>query len=204
MVGLGGHEPDQFLQTVLGGGQDSAAFVGAHAGHQPFAVGVQQHQLTQRRGHLISQDDLVDRGDCGEPPSPQVIRRVRPVADCPLVVAHCTATEKDCTGRGQREKNGADGGYRLAVGTKAERQAARKAVASYHQARLGELIEHIASAIDLYRAGEVDVYTVDETIHHYHRAARELWKFCWSGGGTHIETVAHVLDRMTIDGDTIN
>ena len=60
-------------------------------------------------------------------------------------------------------------------------------------------------AIDRYRAGEVDAYTVDETIHHYHRAARELWKFCWSGsGGTHTEMVAHVLDRMTTDGETIN
>ena len=44
-------------------------------------------------------------------------------------------------------------------------------------------IEYITAAIDRYRAGEIDAYTVDETIHHYHRAARELWKFCWSGGG---------------------
>ncbi len=91
-----------------------------------------------------------------------------------------------------------------AVGTKAERQAAREAVACYHEARLGELIDYIASAIDGYRAGEVDAYTVDETIHHYHRAARELWKFCWSGGGTHMEMIAHALDRMTADGETIN
>jgi hypothetical protein len=91
------------------------------------------------------------------------------------------------------------------VATKAERQAARNAVAGYHEARLGELIEHVAIAIDRYRAGDVDAYTVDETIHHYHRAARELWKFCWSGGGgTHIEMVAHILDRMTTDGETIN
>ncbi len=78
-------------------------------------------------------------------------------------------------------------------------------MAGYHQARLGELIEHIASAIDRYRAGEVDAYTVDETIHHYHRAAHELWKFCWSGGGgAHVEVIADILDRMTTDGDTIN
>jgi hypothetical protein len=91
------------------------------------------------------------------------------------------------------------------VRTKAERRAARQAVAGYHEARLGELIEKIAMAIERYRAGEIDVYTVDETIHRYHRAARELWKFCWSGGsGTHIEMIAHVLDRMTTDGETIN
>jgi hypothetical protein len=111
----------------------------------------------------------------------------------------------DGCGDGSAAGDGADGGYRPAVGTKAERRAARTAVAGYHEARLGELIEYIAIAIDRYRAGEVDAYTVDETIHHYYRAARELWKFCWSGGGgTHIEMIAHVLDRMTTDGETIN
>jgi hypothetical protein len=75
------------------------------------------------------------------------------------------------------------------VGTKSEGRAASERVAAYHEARLGEL----------------DAYTVDETIHHCHRAARELWKFCWSsGGGTHIEIIAHVLDRMATDGETIN
>lgn len=91
------------------------------------------------------------------------------------------------------------------VGTKAERRAARKAVADYHEAQLGELIENIAVAVDRYRAGEIDAYTVDETIHHYHRAVRELWKFCWSGGvGTHIEMIAGILDRMATDNETIN
>jgi hypothetical protein len=54
-------------------------------------------------------------------------------------------------------------------------------------------------------AGEIDAYDVDEAIHHYHRAARELWKFCWSGGGgTHTEIIAHVLDRMATDAESIN
>ena len=95
--------------------------------------------------------------------------------------------------------------YRPAVGTKAERRAASERVAAYHEARLVELVEYITAAIDRYRAGEIDAYTVDETIHHYHRAARELWKFCWSGGGgTHVEMIAHLLDRMATDGETIN
>jgi hypothetical protein len=90
-------------------------------------------------------------------------------------------------------------------GDEAERRAASERVAAYHEARLGELIEYITAAIDGYRAGEIDAYTVDATIHHYHRAARELWKFCWSGGGgAHIEIIAHVLDRMATDGETIN
>ena len=63
-------------------------------------------------------------------------------------------------------------------GTKAQRQAARHAV-DYHKGRLEELIDHVAAAIDVHRAGEIDAYAVDETLHHYQRAARELWKFCW-------------------------
>jgi hypothetical protein len=91
------------------------------------------------------------------------------------------------------------------MGTKAERRAAREHVAAYHEARLVELIEYIAAAMDGYRTGEIDAYAVDETIHHYHRAARELWKFCCSGGGgTHIEMIAHLLDQMATDGEHIN
>jgi len=91
------------------------------------------------------------------------------------------------------------------VGTKAERRAARERVAAYHKAQLAELVEYITAAVDGYRAGEIDAYAVDETIHHYHQAARELWKFCRSdGGGTHIEIIAHLLDRMATDGETIN
>jgi hypothetical protein len=91
------------------------------------------------------------------------------------------------------------------VGTKAERRAARERVGAYHEAQLVELIEYISAAVDRYRIGEIDAYAVDETIHHYYRAARELWKFCWSGGvGTHIEMIAHLLDRMATDGETIN
>jgi hypothetical protein len=79
------------------------------------------------------------------------------------------------------------------VGTKAERQAARKAVSDYHEAQLGELIEHVAMAIDRYRTGEVDAYTVDETIHHYHRAARETIGQLVSCGNSAGPAVEHIL-----------
>jgi len=33
----------------------------------------------------------------------------------------------------------------------------------------------------------------------------DIWKFCWSGGGgTHIELIAHLLDRMDADGEAID
>ncbi len=91
------------------------------------------------------------------------------------------------------------------MGTKAERRAARERVSAYHQAQLAELLTHVAAPIDRYRSGEADAYTVDETIHHYHRAAAELWKFCFArGGGTHAEFIAGLLDRMAAGEEPID
>ena len=95
--------------------------------------------------------------------------------------------------------------YRSIVATNAERRAARERVSAYHQAQLAELLSHVGAAIDRYRTGEIDAYAADETIHHYHRAAAELWKFCFArGGGTHAEFVADLLDRMTADAEAID
>ena len=69
------------------------------------------------------------------------------------------------------------------VGTKADRRAARERVSAYHQSQLAELLSHVAAAIDRYRAGEIDAYAADETIHHYHRAAGNLRKFFFVRGG---------------------
>ena len=91
------------------------------------------------------------------------------------------------------------------VGSKTERKAARALVAAYHEARLADLIQHVAEELDRYRDGEVDADTVDETIHQYHRAAQELWKFCWSGGvGANIEIVARTLQQLTEAGETVD
>jgi hypothetical protein len=61
---------------------------------------------------------------------------------------------------------------------KSERRAAREAVAAYHEARLGELVERVSEAIDRFRAGELDAFEVDQILFQYSRAAKELWKFC--------------------------
>jgi hypothetical protein len=95
--------------------------------------------------------------------------------------------------------------YRPIVATNAERRAALERVSAYHQAQLVELLSHVAVAIDRYRTGTIDAYAVDETIHHYHRAATELWKFCFArGGGTHAEFIAGLLDQMTADAEAID
>jgi hypothetical protein len=83
------------------------------------------------------------------------------------------------------------------VGSKAERRAARDRVSAYHEACLGRLLEHVATAVDGLRAGQLDVFAVDEVVHRYHRAARELWTFCRaSGGASHLEIVAATIDRQ--------
>lgn len=89
--------------------------------------------------------------------------------------------------------------------SKAERRAARERVSAYHQAELAKLVEHVEQAIVRYRAGEIDVYEVDEVIHRYSKAARELWKFCWSGGaGSGVVLVAKALDMWTAEGDEVD
>jgi hypothetical protein len=91
------------------------------------------------------------------------------------------------------------------VGDKAARRAARQQVAAYHRACLDELVEHVAAAVDGWRAGSVDAFTVDEVLHRYQRAARELWKFCWgSGGGGHVELIAAHLQRLVEDDQVID
>jgi hypothetical protein len=61
------------------------------------------------------------------------------------------------------------------MGTKAGRRAAGECVSAYLQAELAGLLTHVVAAVDRYRAGEIDVCTRGETIHHYHRASGELW-----------------------------
>jgi len=64
---------------------------------------------------------------------------------------------------------------------------------------------HVGAAIDRYRTGEIDAYAVDVTIHSYHRAAAELWKFCFArGSGTHAEFIADLLGRMAAGAEAID
>ena len=86
------------------------------------------------------------------------------------------------------------------VDSKAERRAARARVGAYHEAKLVELIEHVRQALARYEAGEIDAFDLDDVIHHYKRAARELWKFC-SGTGSDALVAAHTLDFWETEGE---
>ncbi len=61
------------------------------------------------------------------------------------------------------------------------------------------------TAVDRFRAGESDAFAVDEVLHHYQRAARELWKFCWlAGAGAGVERTARELREMAAEGESID
>jgi hypothetical protein len=100
---------------------------------------------------------------------------------------------------------GGDGRAFDRADSKAGRRAAREQVSAYHQACLDELVRYVASAIDGWRAGSLDAHDVDEVLHRYQRAARELWKFCWgTGGGGHVELIASHIRHMAEDDQVID
>jgi hypothetical protein len=71
---------------------------------------------------------------------------------------------------------------------------AQERVARYYESCLRELIEHVGITLDRYRA-DVDVEQMNAALYQYHRAAHELWKFCWAGrGASHLEFVASLID----------
>jgi hypothetical protein len=90
------------------------------------------------------------------------------------------------------------------VGGKTEYQQASDTVAAYHEQCLRELVDRVGDALDHYRAGQVDAFAVDETVHQYHRAARELWKYCWGGGGgSHTRMMARLIEERAAAGEVI-
>ena len=71
---------------------------------------------------------------------------------------------------------------------------AHERVGGYYESCLRELISHVGIALDRYRT-DGDAEQMDTALYQYHRAARELWKFCWAdGGGSHLEFVASLID----------
>ncbi|WP_433662585.1 hypothetical protein ACQPW1_10785 [Nocardia sp. CA-128927] len=76
-------------------------------------------------------------------------------------------------------------------------------MSAYHEARLGELVEHVGRAVDRFRAGQLDAFEVDGVIHQYHRAAQRLWTFC-SQSGAQVEATAQVIEDMAAEGEAID
>lgn len=78
---------------------------------------------------------------------------------------------------------------------KSKRRADQAVIATYHQARLADLLEHVRQGFQEYDAGRIDAFELDDIIHHYKRSATELWKFC-AVSGSAVEIAARALERM--------
>jgi hypothetical protein len=87
---------------------------------------------------------------------------------------------------------------------KARRRADVALVVSYHEARLAELLEQVREGFERYDAGELDAFELDDLIHRYKRATRELWKFCGDVTGTRAGLIARTLEEMQSRGETID
>lgn len=83
---------------------------------------------------------------------------------------------------------------------KAKRRADWAFLVSYHEARLADLLEHVRAGFVRYDAGEIDAFGLDELIHRYQMAARELWKFCSVSGGL-VETAVRTLELWQERGE---
>jgi hypothetical protein len=80
---------------------------------------------------------------------------------------------------------------------RAERRAAREAVAAYHEAELSALIRRAGDAIDRFSAGDLDAFETDQDLFQYGRAAKELWKFC--NLGDVVSTAQVIAEQPPVD-----
>ena len=91
-----------------------------------------------------------------------------------------------------------------ATSSKAQRRADVALVVSYHEARLAELLEDVREGFGRYDAGELDAFELDELIHRYKRATRELWKFCGDISGRRAGFIARTLEEMQSNGESVD
>jgi hypothetical protein len=84
---------------------------------------------------------------------------------------------------------------------KAKRRADQALLATYHEARLADLLEHVRAGFVRYTAGEIDAFELDGLIHHYQLAAKELWKFC-AVSGSQMEIAVRTLELWEERGET--
>lgn len=91
-----------------------------------------------------------------------------------------------------------------ALRSKAQRRADRALVGTYYEARLAELLERVREGFGRYDAGELDAFELDDLIHRYRRATRELWKFCGTVTGSSAYFAARTIEDLEAQGETID
>ena len=94
----------------------------------------------------------------------------------------------------------ADTGDQREQSERAQRRAARTTIAAYHEAQLGLLLERVRDGFACLDGGEIDAFELDELIHRYKQAARELWKFCNLSGRSPMSAL-HALELRREQGE---
>lgn len=88
--------------------------------------------------------------------------------------------------------------------SKAKRRADVALAVGYYEARLADLLERVRDGFERYDSGELDAFELDELIHHYKKATRELWKFCGNITGSSAHFVARAIEDMQARRETID
>lgn len=83
---------------------------------------------------------------------------------------------------------------------KAERQAARELVGTYHRTELHKLLDHVREGFVRLDSGEIDEFELDQLIHQYKKAATKLWSFCGSSGSRWVQA-ANAVRRLEDTGE---
>jgi hypothetical protein len=65
---------------------------------------------------------------------------------------------------------------------KQRRRAAQELIVRYHEEQLRSLLERVREGFKRLDGGEIDLFELDDLIHHYKRSAQKLWSFCNSSG----------------------
>ena len=83
---------------------------------------------------------------------------------------------------------------------KAERQAARELVHTYHRTELRKLLDHVRAGFARLDSGDIDEFELDDLIHQYKKAAAKLWSFCGTSGNQWVQA-ANALRRLGDSGE---
>lgn len=85
------------------------------------------------------------------------------------------------------------------AGEKVQRNQADAVVGDYHQEQLRSLLEHVREGFNQLDSGAIDEFDLDDLVHRYKRAAKQLWLFCESRGAYRVQ-VAGAINQMKETG----
>jgi hypothetical protein len=91
-----------------------------------------------------------------------------------------------------------------ATSQKARRRADLDLVGRYYEGQLAALLERVPEGFRRYDAGELSAFDLDDLVHRYKRATRELWKFCGSVTGSRAGFIARTLEEMNSSGESVD